>query len=305
MDDLELTVVPDDADISQYLGGADVLVMSNPRGTDGEPIAAALMSRQCSIRWVQIVSAGVDGLLRYPLPASVTLTNQGGAVATTVAEHVMALLLSSARAIQPIHAAMSKATWESRLAGQTSSLEGKSICVVGLGHIGQQVARLADAFGMKVVCLTRSPGSREPPFATHSLDSASEVLAVSDVVVVCLALTPETHHFFGARNFQACKKGSMFVNVSRGEIVDSIALRNALQADHLAAAFIDVAEGEPLRKDDPLWFTKNLVISPHIAATGGTFTGRRIAAMVHENVTRYRSGKPLLNQVPHPLSGAE
>jgi phosphoglycerate dehydrogenase-like enzyme len=217
----------------------------------------------------------------------------------------MALLLSSARAIQPIHAAMSKATWEGRLAGQTSSLEGKSICVVGLGHIGQQVARLADAFGMKVVCLTRSPGSREPPFATHSLDSASEVLAVSDVVVVCLALTPETHHFFGARNFQACKKGSMFVNVSRGEIVDSIALRNALQADHLAAAFIDVAEGEPLRKDDPLWFTKNLVISPHIAATGGTFTGRRIAAMVHENVTRYRSGKPLLNQVPHPLSGAE
>jgi phosphoglycerate dehydrogenase-like enzyme len=118
-----------------------------------------------------------------------------------------------------------------------------------------------------------------------------------DVLMVCLALVPETHHLVDGALLDACKPGSLLVNVSRGEVVDSAALEAALRSGHLAGAALDVTEPEPLPKSSSLWTAPNIIISPHIAAVGNPQVGARIAAVVKDNIARFMDGRPLLNEV--------
>jgi phosphoglycerate dehydrogenase-like enzyme len=297
MPEIAFTEVGDLTEIAPLVDRNDVLVISDPRGAEGKVLADALRGPNNAVRWIQCVSAGVDGIVSQGIPASIVITNQGGAVAPTVAEHAMALLLGMARQIGPTYERSLRGTWDPKFTPPIMALEGRTLAVVGFGNIGRNVARRAKAFDMQILGLARAPHDEEFADEMHALTELHAVLARADAVVVCVASVPETHYLMNAAAFAACKKGALFVNVTRGDTVDSLALRAALESGQLGGAAIDVTETEPLPDGDPLWKTPNLIISPHVAGAGGTRTGSRIVATVVENLGRYLRNEPLLHKV--------
>ncbi len=290
---VELQVVNELRDVAGHARSAEVLVISNPREGEGAELARSISAQDSTVRWVQLLSAGTDGLTRFPLPAHLMVSNQGGAMASTVAEHAMALMLARVRAMRSIYLAMEHRVWDSALSTHTSSLEGKRLAIIGLGSVGRELAARARAFGMDVTGVVRNPMKHDGSCDVKPLTELHEVLKKADVVAICLALTENTRHLISSAEFGLMKRGAMLVNVARGEIVDTNALRDALRSGHLGSAVIDVVEGEPLDAKASLWDTPGLTISPHLAGTGGTFTSSRIATLVSDNMTRYLEGKRL------------
>jgi phosphoglycerate dehydrogenase-like enzyme len=181
-------------------------------------------------------------------------------------------------------------------------LQGKMACVVGAGGIGRDVGRLCAALGMRVVATRRhQPQSDEPlPEGFTELGSAADLdrlLPDSDFVVICCQWTPETTRLFNADRFALMKRGSVLVNVARGEIVDEDALAEALERDHLRGAVLDVYVGEfehapPAR----LWSNPKVLITPHVS--GASDEDRHGGVdLFCENLRAYLDGRPLRNVI--------
>lgn len=294
--DIDLVVCEDLAEVAPLVAQADALVLSDPRGAAGKDIAAALKQPGNKVRWVQMLTAGAAGLTTHGIPGDIVVTNQGGAVAPAVAEHGMAMILSMARGMLPICERSARHEWNKEFDPPLFSLEGKTLVIVGFGNIGAQLARRAAGFDMKIVGLSRSLAS-SPLAEIRPMTAIDEELAKADVVAMCIASLPSTRHTMNAQRFAAVKPGALFINLTRGETVDQAALREALQSGRLSKAFLDVTDPEPLPADDPLWTAPNLFISPHTAGAGGTFTGKRVAAVVTDNLNRFMRGEKLLHQV--------
>jgi phosphoglycerate dehydrogenase-like enzyme len=294
---LDLLTAGEVADAVRMAADSDALIISDPRGDDGRALAAALRQPGCKVRWIQVLSAGYDGLAANGVPPGIVVTNQGGAVAPAVADHAMAMILAMARRIDEIAARSAAGIWDKAFSKPVFSLEDKTVAIVGFGNIGREVARRARGFGVTVLGLSRTAVVDPLADEMHPLSDLHQVLGRADIIVLCVASSARTRHIMDAAAFAAAKKGALFVNVTRGETVDQAALREALVSGQLGGAAIDVTEPEPLPPDDPLWAAPNLLISPHTAGGGSTGGGRRIAAVVVENLERFRAGRALINQV--------
>jgi phosphoglycerate dehydrogenase-like enzyme len=143
-----------------------------------------------------------------------------------------------------------------------TELDGSRLAVIGMGPIGEEIARLGVALNMQVEGIRRTPKGNEP-CPTFSFDHLSDVLGRADWVALALPLTPDTQNLFDQQQFAHMKPGAHFINVGRGELVDETALINALNSQHLAGAALDVFATEPLPEDSPLWSMKNVLITPH------------------------------------------
>lgn len=295
--EIDLTVCDDLAEVAARAPGADVLVLSDPRGADGRAIAAALAAPGCGVRWVQMLTAGVEGLLAHGVPASVVVTNQGGAVAPAVAEHAMMMILAMARRTAAIIERSTRHAWSKEFDPPLVSVEGRTLAIVGYGNIGRQLARRAAAFDMRIIGVARSPIDDPLVAQAYPMTALHEALAEADFVALCVASSASTRHLIDAQAFAAMKAGARFVNVTRGETVDQAALKAALVDGRLAGAFIDVTEPEPLPPDDPLWDAPNLIVSPHTAGAGSTRTGLRIADVVSRNLRHFLAGEALEHRV--------
>jgi phosphoglycerate dehydrogenase-like enzyme len=171
--------------------------------------------------------------------------------------------------------------------------------IVGLGHIGREVARLAKAFGMRVLATRRSARkSRRAKYVDHlfSPDKLRDLLSESDYVVLTLALTPETRGIIGEAELRSMKPTAYLINVARGGLVDEAALVRALEEQRIAGAGLDVFTTEPLPQDSPLWGFENVIISPHIAGGMEDYVARATAVFC-ENLRRYLGGRRLINVV--------
>jgi phosphoglycerate dehydrogenase-like enzyme len=297
MPNVEFTAVGDLTELVPLLPTTDVLIVSDPRGAEGAALAAGLCDPKSAVRWIQVVSAGADGLLAHEIPPSITVTNQGGAVAPNVAEHTLALMLALARQIGPIYEASQRHEWQKTFDPPTTTLERRTLAIVGMGNVGRHIARRAKSFDMSIVGVSRTAKAEPLADEMFALADLHAALGRADIVVICLALTPGTVHLIDAAGLAAMKAGAWLINVSRGETVDGAALRAALISGHIGRAALDVTEPEPLPPGDLLWAAPNLIISPHAGGGGGRFTSERISAMVVDNLERYMSGKPLLHQV--------
>lgn len=167
---------------------------------------------------------------------------------------------------------------------------------MGMGPIGREVARLTAAVGMKPIGFRRNPAGDEP-CETWGPERFSELLALADVVVAALPLTPDTEHLLDRCAIQALKPGTYFVNVGRGGVIDQGALVEALETGALAGAALDVFETEPLPPESRLWHLPNVIVTPHSAANTET-TRRRGAELFVDNLARFAQGRPLLNIAP-------
>jgi phosphoglycerate dehydrogenase-like enzyme len=200
----------------------------------------------------------------------------------------------------PVHlAGRAEGKWLGDGSGQLRpiALQGRTLFVVGLGGIGTEVARRAHGFGMHVIA-TRRGDDPAPEFVARVGKPADlhAFLAESDVVVLCVPLTPETERLLDARAFESLKPGAYLVNIARGKVVDSEALVTALRSGRLAGACLDVTDPEPLPPTHPLWSFPNVVITPHVAASA-ELTSERGRALFLENLRRFDAGEPLLNVV--------
>lgn len=251
-----------------------------------------------NLRWVHLLGAGANratdlGLFDMPI----RITNSRGVAARPVAEWVILSMLSFVRHLPALVRQQDRRIWN-RV--ESDEIQGKMLGLVGLGALGREIARLANALGMQVHAVRRNPSRGSQPEGierVYPLSHLPVLMSESDFLVICLPLTPETRGLIGAQELAVMKPSGVLINVSRGGIVDEEALMQVLRDGQIAGAALDVFEREPLPADSPWWSVPNVLLSPHQAGWSRRYWNRSLNLLA-ENVERYLAGRPLLN----PLS---
>jgi phosphoglycerate dehydrogenase-like enzyme len=268
-----------------------------------------------NLRWVQLYSAGADYLFHHPLfHTHVTFTTASGVHAIPIAEYVLTMVLARFHRLPTLLNLQKQRDWPSSTVRSTQlmpeELRGKTIGIVGYGSIGRQVARLAQAFGMRILAMQRGTDHRDRGYQIANVgdpegtlperyfapEHLHQMLADCDVVVITVPLTSSTQGMFNEAAFQAMKSSAFLVNIARGEVCNESDLIRALQEKQIAGAALDVFEHEPLPPESPLWHLPNVLLSPHISGQNPQYD-ERAAALFAENLRRYMVGEPLLNVV--------
>lgn len=267
---------------------------------DAEVVIAAalpswLLDAAPSLRWAQLVTTGVDhldvGALRR---AGLRITTAAGTSAVEIAEFVVARILEHWKRLPELDAAQRRREWRP-LWGR--SLAGTTAVLVGYGPINRELARRLAVFGVEIVIVRRTPDAESPAAArVVPLAELDRVLADADIVVSALPAAPSTVGLFDRRRFAAMRQGAFFCNVGRGSAVVEEDFCAALDEGSLSGAAVDVTQHEPLPVDDPLW-QSTVRISPH-CSTVPAVAIHRVYDLVQENLGRYRTGSPMLNELP-------
>jgi phosphoglycerate dehydrogenase-like enzyme len=282
-------------DVAREIGDAEILVLTN-RACTPELGEALRQGGTASLGWVHFITAGVERGLAMGLPPQAAISNASGLKARTVAEHAVALLLALMRCVPDLQAAQRAHTWRRiEMQPKLLSLEGATVCIVGLGAVGREVARKVKAFDARALAVSRAGAPGGDVDRVLPRERIGEALAAADAVVVCTSSDATSRRLLGAAELAAMKPGSYLVNIARGEIIDEAALIETLCAGRLRGAALDVAEIEPLPAASPLWDMPNVIISPHVAG-GGAKDYAQQKALFSANLQRYRAGEPLLNQ---------
>lgn len=244
------------------------------------------------LRWIQLAGAGIDYLTPWD-PKKVTVTNASGLTSDAIAQFTVGAIIAFASQIVPYVRQQLAREWRPRF---VQTIRGKTVVVVGLGHIGRAVAEKAVGLGMRVVGIRGNPKPEEGVDEVVGTDRLFDVLGKGDVVVVACPLTAETRGLFGARAFRAMKPGALFVNVGRGPIVDEAALLEALRSGHVGAAALDVFEKEPLPKESPFWGMENVLVTPHCISDVKDWKVQA-GELFCRNLDNWFAGRPLFNIV--------
>lgn len=290
--DAELVIAQTRTEMVFLLDDADVLLGYCTHET---------LENGTQLRYILNYSAGVDRCMKSGLvqERDFLLTNMQRIYGPGIAEHVIAMMYMLTRKLHIFHDKQRQHDWDRSAVKRTEmwELQGRTMLVVGLGGIGTEVARRAQALGMRVIA-TRNSSRKGPEFVDY-VGLAHELPALAgqaDVVVNATPLTPATLGLFDSKLFRQMKPGAYFINVGRGKSVVTKDLIEALNTGHLGGAALDVQDPEPLPREHPLWSTKNIIITPHISA-GSSEQMDRFWLLVRENLRRYVNGERMLNVV--------
>jgi phosphoglycerate dehydrogenase-like enzyme len=250
-----------------------------------------------NLRWFHSFSAGVDHpAFRSLLERGVLLSNSSGSSSPSIAQYVIGMMLRVSKRMDAWAEAQRERRWQPL---ETEELTGKTVGIVGVGAIGGEVARLANALGMRVIGLRRrqsaSGGLRNvdellPPERLHDL------LAASDYVVLAVPLSTETDGMIGEAELRAMKPAAWLINIARGRVVREQALIEALRAGTIGGAVLDVFEEEPLPPESELWSLPNAIVTPHNSGWS-PLNFERASELFVENFGRFVAGRPLRNRV--------
>lgn len=273
-------------------GGGDVVPLNDATALVwADPQAPELLPEHTlpALDWVQLPYAGIEPFVDL-LDRDRVWTCGKGVYSAPVAEHVVALTLAAFHNLGPYSAATS---WSAPVG---RNLRGRRVLILGGGGITRDLLPLLAPFGTHNVVIRRSPEPVLGAQETTTLDHLHEQLAQADVVVLALAVTPETTHLIDTEALQAMKPDAWLVNVARGVHVDTDALVEALTNGTIGGACIDVTDPEPLPDGHPLWRLDNCLITPHVGNTpemGLVLLAERVT----ENTRRYRRGQELIGPV--------
>jgi phosphoglycerate dehydrogenase-like enzyme len=271
------------------------------------PLPAAtferILARAPNLAWVHSATAGVERVLPAARSRDIAITNARGVFSEPIAEYVLMMILAIIRRLPQLLELQRERTWQPLLA---TEMRDVTVGIVGLGSIGRAVASRALSFGSRVVAMRRQAGdpadlvASDPDLAGIERilgpDQLSELLAVSDMVVLALPLTPDTRDLFDARTLGSMKPGSWLINVARGGLVNERDLLRALVSGPMAGAVLDAFRDEPLPPHSPLYDLPNIIITPHTSWTSGRVLDRSIE-LFRDNLLRWIAGEPLLNAV--------
>lgn len=264
-------------------------------------LGAKGFSQAKNLKWIQSLSTGVDGFMAVPeiRQGEVLLTCARGTHAPAVADSTMGMILAITRGLWDAWLKRGDKVFDfRRIRSRNIELTGKTLGLIGFGAIGQEVAKRAHGFGMRIIATDLYDVARpEYVEAIWPADQLHRLLKESDFVVTAVPLTTMTRHMIGAKEFAAMKPDAVFLHMSRGGVVDENALIAALNEKRIAAAAMDVFESEPLPSDSPLWTMDNVVLAPHVA--GGTqYEAERVVEIFRKNLAQFLRGEtPSLNLV--------
>jgi phosphoglycerate dehydrogenase-like enzyme len=277
-----------------------------------------IATRARGLKWIQLLSAGADHVLGGPLKGTqIPIATASGIHATPIAEYTLASMLAYAHRIHLAIRAQVRREWmrSGAFMASVDDIRGQTLGIIGYGSIGRETARLAAAFGMKVIALKRNPSDRaDPGWSPAGLgdpegkipsrifgaDEREAILRESDYISVTLPLTEHTRKFIGEREFGAMKPGAYLVNIGRGEVIDEPAMAAALTAGKIGGAGLDVFEHEPLEAGSPLWDMENVILTPHISGASRGYMDKA-CELFAENLKRFAANRPLLNLVDPAL----
>jgi len=251
---------------------------------------AGLLPQMPKLRWAQALTAGVETWLALPdLPPKLTLTCARGTHRDSMPENILGALFHLTKPYAAVEQDQTQHRWTRRMA---RPLNGATLGILGLGEIGQEVARLADALRMRVIGTKRRPALLPHVAQVFSPDRTDEVLAQSDYVLLLLPATPETENFMNAARLAKMKPTAYLLNFGRGHLIADADLIDAVEQKRIAGAVLDVFRQEPLPADHPFWGTEGILVLPHIG--GGHPTRDRIVAQLFvDNLRRFLDGQPL------------
>jgi phosphoglycerate dehydrogenase-like enzyme len=284
-------------EVMHHLPGADVLLAW---GLPADKLASAT-----NLKWVQTVSAGVDRVDLAGLKSrGILLTNSSGIHATNIAEHVLSMMFAFARKL-PDHLDSQRLGVWNRSERQTTNasppifeLAGQTLFVVGMGHIGEALARKARGLDMHVVGAVRRADKQRHPHVDEVIlqsDLAARI-GEADHVAICLPLTAATRNMFDSAMLASMRDGSFIYNIGRGAIIDQDALYRELLSGRIAGAGLDVTSPEPLPSGSPMWKLGNVIITPHTSGSSPRLWDRGVDLWI-ENIRRFTAGEPLVNLV--------
>ena len=238
-----------------------------------------------SLNWVQVVRAGVDALpLRELSDKGITLTTGSGANAINIAEQTIAYMLMSMRNMNL--AVLQQANKEWKYDEPYDEVYGKTVMIVGVGHIGSLIAQYAKALGMKTVGVRRSGKADVNIDEMIPMSDLKDNLKHANFIVNALPDTSETNGLFNSELFDAMSKKAFYINIGRGKTTNMEDLVSALQEKKISGAALDVTTPEPLNEDSPLWEMKNVIITPHNAGASVHY-GERAFGIFKRNLKSY------------------
>jgi len=249
-----------------------------------------LLPAMAKLRWVQSMTAGVEGWLALPdLPEGLTLTCARGTHRESMPENIIGALFYVAK---PYAAAVANQKHSRWVHGVAQPLTGKTLGILGLGAIGQDVARIAAVLGMRVIGTRRRPEPMRDVAEVLPAERTPEVLAQSDFLLLLLPATPATDNFINAERLGMMKPGAWLLNFGRGHLIKDDDLIAAVKANKIAGAMLDVYRQEPLPPEHPFWTTEGIIVLPHI---GGPHPQRDsiVARLFVDNLGRFLDDKPL------------
>jgi len=251
---------------------------------------AGLLARMPALRWIQALTVGIDNWLARPdLTASIALTCARGSHRVQMPENILGALFHLTKPYAQAASDQRERRWVRRV---SAPLAGSTLGILGLGAIGQELARKAAALEMRVIGTKRSAAPLPHVERVYPPSALDEVLGQSDYVLLLLPLTAETDNLMNAQRFKAMRKSAYLLNFGRGALVVDEDLVAAVKAGTIAGAVLDVYRKEPLPAEHPFWNTEGILVLPHI---GGHAQGRDadVARIFADNVRRYLTGEPL------------
>jgi D-3-phosphoglycerate dehydrogenase len=260
-----------------------------------------LLSACPKLRFIAVHGAGFDEIdLQAAADLGITVTNAPGANAIGVAELAIAMAVSLLRHLMPVSAATKQGEWDKARQGG-EELAGKTLGILGVGHVGSRVARRALAFDMRVVAY--DPAYTPEQFAERGIQwmPLDEVCAAADLLTLHVPLDSTTVHLLNADRIRLMKPGSFLLNMARGPVIDEVAVEEALRDGRLRAAALDVRENEPPSAGDTLRTLPNVIVTPHIG--GSTQEALvRIAEICAAEIRRFLLGEAPMNVIPLPAA---
>ena len=258
-----------------------------------------LLDKATKLKFIQSIGSGVDQFAQDKLRArGVRLANAQGVNARAVAEHAMALMLALVRRLPEARDNQGKHHWRAMIGDLTrreDELSGKTLLIVGLGTIGNRLAKLAKAFDMHVVGFRRDPSiGRGNADEVHAIGVLKSFLPRADFVALTCPLTKETERLIDAQALRAMKPSALLINVARGRCVDEAALIEALTERRIAGAGIDVTQEEPLAAASSLWGMEHVLLTPHTAGETRSYEDT-ILDYLTENLGRLWRGETKLH----------
>ena len=290
-------------------GGCDVLFTLR--------VPDELMIRSPQLKWIQLMSAGADHILKGVLDErkTVAVTTGSGVAASTIAEYTIASMLAWAHVFPVTMRSQLRREWKRSGFMDIEPMRSKTLGVIGYGSIGRETARIAQGLGMDVLALKRNPHERSDsgwnpsgvgdpegtiPRRWYGPDQCESILRDADYITVTLPLTPQTRGFIGPKEIAAMRPNAYIVNVGRGEVIDQDALIEALSENRIAGAGLDVFEREPLESESALWDLENVILTPHVSGGFKNYNGV-CCELFAANLGRFRAGQPLFNLVDRSM----
>ncbi|RPI45995.1 MAG: D-2-hydroxyacid dehydrogenase [Betaproteobacteria bacterium] len=281
-DKFELHCSPPNEPVPEEVAArADVFLAWRPAGQ---------LKRMPRLRWIQAMNAGVDPwLASQDLRAETTLCCARGSHRISMPENILGALFHVTKPYMAIALDQRESRWQKRM---SVPLAGKTLGILGLGAIGQELARKAAALEMRVIGTKRTPASIPHVDKVYPSDAADEVLGAADFVVLLMPSTQETENFINTERLRAMKPTAWLLNFGRGALIVDADLIAAVKAKQIAGAILDVYRQEPLPASHPFWTTDGILVLPHIGG-GHPERTQAVAEIFVDNARRFLAGEPL------------